>query len=78
MRYAIARHNRTRREMAYRIYITDLLRNADEKISALTGGSYFNVRYAELIGESRKEEKSKSFEDIRDDVLKRSGLELID
>ena len=78
MRYAIARHNRTRREMAYRIFVTDILRNADEKLSALTGGSYYTTRYADLVGESSKKEESKSFEEIRDEVLKRSGLEMID
>lgn len=49
MRYVMARYREYQREMAYRIYNSDALRIISENTARLGGGSYMQLRYADII-----------------------------
>ena len=54
MRYVVARFKQERKDTAYRIYLTDCLRNIGENIacvSKMSGGEgqYISTRYAEIL-----------------------------
>ena len=77
MRYAVARYNQHKRDLAYRIYVTDCLRitteNTAKTVSAWTEGRAevytVNKRFSELFEEESKEEKTA--EDIIDGIRKK-------
>lgn len=67
MRYVIARQKKSVREMAYRIYLTDGLKCANDNLSALLGGhgARLQKRYAEAMGlVDEPEPDSRSMEEI--------------
>jgi hypothetical protein len=77
MRYAIARYNQHRRDLAYRIYVTDCLRitaeNTAKTVSALTEGraEVYTVkqRFADIFEEKKKDDRTP--EDIIDGIRKK-------
>lgn len=75
MRYAMARYKESRREVAYRIYVTDCLRMITENTAAMVNGVYTTKRYFDCISE-RKEEV-KPGEEILADVIQKAGLVMV-
>ena len=77
MRYAIARYNQHRRDLAYRIYVTDCLRimaeNTAKTVSALTEGraEVYTVkqRFADMFEEQKQD--NRTTEDIIDSIRKK-------
>ena len=77
MRYAIARYNQHRRDLAYRIYVTDCLRimaeNTAKTVSALTEGraEVYTVkkRFADMFEEKKKDDRTP--DDIIDSIRKK-------
>lgn len=61
----IAYFKKERCEMAYKSYVADALKIITENTAKANGGSYLNVRYAELI-EPGKEETRTATEIIDD------------
>ena len=49
MRYVMTRYKQSQREVAYRIYVTDALRNISENTAKYGGGSYIQSRFADII-----------------------------
>lgn len=43
---------------AYRIYITDVLKNISENTARYAGGSYIKVRYADIINPPKEEKRT--------------------
>lgn len=76
MRYVNARCNQHRRDLAYRIYLSDGLKAISENLSRLGGGSYLNTRFADLIDE-RKPKDTRTGDEVAADVIKAAGLKLI-
>ena len=75
MRYATARFNQHRRDLAYRIYVTDCLRMATENTAKMSQGSYTTVRFYDFI--NPKPVDNRSGNEIAADVIKRAGIEVI-
>lgn len=50
MRYVVARYRSDRRDLAYRIYISDALRIISENTARFGGGSYMTERFADICG----------------------------
>ena len=75
MRYAIARYQSQRRELAYRIYVTDCLRIATENTAKTSQGSYTAARFYDII--NPKPVDNRSGNEIAADIIKRAGIEVI-
>lgn len=75
MRYAVARYQRDRRDMAYRIYVTDCLRMITQNTAHKEGDHYITAEYSELIDPNPKE--TRTGDEIAADVIKRAGIEVI-
>ena len=75
MRYATARFNQHRRDLAYRIYVTDCLRMATENTAKMSQGSYTTVRFYDFI--NPKPVDNRSGNEIAADIIKRAGIEVI-
>ena len=75
MRYAVARYQRDRRDMAYRIYVTDCLRMITQNTAHKEGDRYITAKYSELIDPNPKE--TRTGDEIAADVIKRAGIEVI-
>lgn len=58
MRYVMARFEVEQREQAYRIYVTDALRAISESAAKLGGGSYIQVRYADMFDRKPRDERT--------------------
>lgn len=76
MRYVNARYNQQRRDLAYRIYVSDGLKAISENLSRVGGGSYLIARYADLIDDS-KQKDTRTGDEVAADVIKAAGLKLI-
>ena len=75
MRYAIARYRSQRRDLAYRIYVSDALRIITENTAKFAGGSFVKARYAELIKPQHKDDRSA--EDIAAEIIIKAGIKVI-
>ena len=75
MRYAIARHNTNRRDVAYRIYVSDCLRMICENTAKYGGGSYVTKRLADVV---YRKQDNRTGEEIAADIIKRAGLVVIE
>ena len=75
MRYAIARYQSQRRDLAYRIYVTDCLRIISENTAKLGGGSYMSAKFSDI--ENHKTVDNRTGEEISADIIKRAGIEVI-
>ena len=62
MRYVMARYEKEQRELTYRIYVTDALRNISENTAKYGGGGYMKVRFADII--TPKPEDDRTSEEI--------------
>ena len=49
MRYVMARYESIQRELTYRIYISDALKQISENTAKFGGGGYMKIRLAEII-----------------------------
>lgn len=58
MRYVMARYESERRDMAYRIYITDALRIISENTAKLGGGGYIKARFLDIIDPTPADERT--------------------
>lgn len=76
MRYVNARYNQQRRDLAYRIYVSDGLKAISENLSRVGGGSYLNARYADLIDDNKPID-TRTGDEVAADVIKAAGLKLI-
>lgn len=70
MRYAMARYNQHRRDVVYRIYVTDCLRIVTKY--HIKGDI---LRYADMI--SPKQPDTRSGNEIAADIIELAGLEVI-
>lgn len=75
MRYAKARYEQYRRDVAYRIYVTDCLRIITENTAKIGGGSYISKRFYDLFYETKKDKRTA--EEIVHDTLVGAGIEVI-
>ena len=75
MRYAMARFNQHRRDLAYRIYVTDCLRIISENTAKMGGGSYITAKFADII--NTKPADNRTGEEIAADIIRRAGIEVI-
>lgn len=75
MRYVTARYRQHQREVMYRIYLTDVLRNIGENAAASARGKYIPTRYADLYFE--KKEDNRSGQEIFNDIVERSGIKAV-
>ena len=75
MRYAMARFNQHRRDLAYRIYVTDCLRMVTENAAKMSQGSYTAARFYDII--NPKPVEKRTGEEIAADIIKRAGIEVI-
>ena len=66
MRYAITRYNRHRRDVAYRIYVTDCLRMNLECVAVATGHNLVIDRFADMY--NTKAEDNRTAEDIIESI----------
>lgn len=65
MRYVMARHDESQREMAYRIFITD-------SIYYKSQNKYISVRYLDAI--NKKDVDNRSGDEIALEVISKAGL----
>lgn len=75
MRYAMARYQSQRRDLAYRIYVTDCLRIISENTAKMGGGSYITAKFADNII-NPKSVDNRPGEEIAADIIKRAGIEV--
>ena len=75
MRYAIARFQSQRRDLAYRIYVADCLRIISENTAKVGGGSYITAKFADII--NPKPADNRTGEEIAADIIKQAGIEVI-
>lgn len=64
MRYVMARYESEQRELAYRIYVTDALRNISENTARFGGGGYIRARFADLINIDQRPEDNRTSDEI--------------
>ena len=62
---------RERKEEAYRIYVTDALRIIGQNTAKYGGGSYQQLRFADIIRPHKDDGRTAA------DVIKRAGLKVI-
>ena len=75
MRYAIARFNQHRRDLAYRFYVSECLRMIGENTAKVGGGSYMTAKFEEII--IQKPDDNRTGEELAADIIKRAGIEVI-
>ena len=75
MRYAIARYQSQRRDLAYRIYVAECLRMINENAASGGGSSYMAVKFEDVI--NPKHVDNRTGEEIAADIIKRAGIEVI-
>ena len=69
MRYVMARYAEFRRELTYRVYITDALKAAAENTAKIGGGSYISERWADLSGVVRSSGSRSAMADASHDEV---------
>ena len=75
MRYAMARYQSQKRDLAYRIYVADCLRIISENTANMVDGSYITAKFADII--NPKPVDNRTGEEIAADIIKRAGIEVI-
>ena len=75
MRYAIARYQSQRRDLAYRIYVTECLRMISENTAKMSNGSYTVAKFEDII--NQKPVDNRTGEEIAADIIKLAGIEVI-
>lgn len=59
-------------EKAYRVYVTDTLRNINDILAHTYGGNYIQTRYADLMDDTPQD--TRTGDEIAKDIIKRAGL----
>ena len=72
MRYVLARYRSYKRDLAYRIYLTDAQRTISENTAKRVAGVHITKRFASAMGYVK--EDTRSGEEIAADVIKKAGL----
>lgn len=75
MRYAMARYKKHRRDVAYRIYVTECLRTISENTAKYAGGNYITKRFSDVY--YARQENERTGEEIVADLIKNAGLVVI-
>lgn len=75
LRYVKSRYEQYRRDVAYRIYVSDSLRIITENTAKAVGGSYIEGRYKDIIKPKRQD--NRTAEQIIADTLAGAGIEVI-
>lgn len=75
MRYAMARYQSQKRDLAYRIYIGDCLRIIGENTAKMGSGSYIIDKLSDII--NPRPDDNRTGEEIAADIIKRAGIEVI-
>ena len=64
--------------MAYRVYVTDVLRVMNENIAKIAGGSVLKMRYMDILKpQKEKHIEDKSAQEIVDDIVNRAGITVV-
>ena len=71
----MARYQSQQRDLAYRIYVTDCLRIISENTAKMGGGSYFTVKFSDIINPMPVD--NRTGEEIAADIIKLAGIEVI-
>lgn len=71
MRYVMARYENYQRELAYRIYVSDTLRNISENTARFGGGGYIRARFADLIKVDSQPEDNRTSDEIIGGIRKK-------
>lgn len=72
MRYVMARSRQQRRDLAYRVYVTDCLRIMTENTARFAGGRYVTQGFSAAL--RREPVDNRTGEEIAADVIKKAGL----
>ena len=72
--HCIAALNKSRKESAYRSYVTDALKNINEILARNFGGSYLSMRYDDMMDEGAKGNEPESGDEIVLSVFRNAGL----
>lgn len=75
MRYAMARFNQHRRDLAYRIYVSECLRMISENVASRGGRSYMAVKFEDVL--NPKPVDNRTGEELAADIIKLAGIEVI-
>lgn len=75
MRYAITRYQSQKRDLAYRIYVTNCLRIISENTARMSNGSYVTAKFSDII--NPKPVDNRTGEEIAADIIKRAGIEVV-
>ena len=74
-------YNNAQRQEIYKIYVSDALRIIAENTAKFSCGSYFKMRYIDLIGDDKnnknKNLENKSAREIIDKVVNDSGIKVV-
>ena len=76
MRYVIARYQSQRRDLAYRIYVSECLRIISKNTAKMGGGEFVERKFSDIINPKPKDERSG--EEIVADIIERAGIEVIE
>lgn len=58
--------------MAYRVYVTDVLRRINENTATFCGGKYISKRYADIVRKPKEKDKpDQSGKEIANDIISR-------
>ena len=64
--------------MAYRVYVTDVLRVMNENVAKIAGGSVLKMRYMDILKpQKEKYIENKSAQEIVNDIVQRSGITVV-
>lgn len=75
MRYVTTRYQSQRRDLIYRIYVTDCLRIMTENTAKKVGGNYVTAEYEDLIKPKKKE--NRTGDEIAADVIRNAGIKVV-
>lgn len=70
MRYVVARYHETRRDIAYRIYVTDALKAIVEIAGGMSGGRVDIKSFKDIIY-PRRSADTRTGDEIAEDVISR-------
>jgi hypothetical protein len=71
----MARYTQHQRDVAYRIYVTDCLRQISENTAKIGGGGFITKRFADIV--DPKPQAVKSAAEIIADITTRAEIEVV-
>lgn len=75
MWYVLSRYRKHRRDLTYRIYVTDCLRMMTENTAKYSNGTYITGRFADCL--KRTKADNRTGDEIAADIIKKAGLVVI-